>query len=78
MSADSKNETGVFWMVLGRGTPTYRHDSFDSAKNEAERLARLSPGCEFFVLRAIGKVVKEELKWEYYTKPNQSNDEVPF
>jgi hypothetical protein len=56
-----------FWMVLGNGAPTYRHDTEENARQEAERLARLSPGCEFFVLAATGKVVKSDLAWSQPT-----------
>ena len=37
----------MFWMVLGSGLPTYRHDTERSARAEAERLARQQAGQEF-------------------------------
>ncbi len=43
-----------FWMVWcpeGRA-PTVKHDSYERAVSEAERLARANPGREFFVLQA--------------------------
>lgn len=44
-----------FWMVCGSfNSPKYRHNSLDSATNEAERLAKLHPGEKFFVLEAVG------------------------
>lgn len=43
----------TFWMVLGNGVPTVRHQSQESAEREAERLADLNPGHSFFVLQAL-------------------------
>lgn len=48
--------TQKFWMVWspsGR-SPTHRHYSREAADLEAARLARLAPGSEFFVLKAVG------------------------
>jgi hypothetical protein len=44
-----------FWMVYGagQGAPTARHKSFDSARTEAERLARMVPGVRFFILETV-------------------------
>lgn len=56
--------TNKFWMVLGTGTPTYRHHSADSARNEAERLARQFPGETFVVLESIASVCKSDVQWE--------------
>lgn len=44
-----------FWMVygIGRGAPTYRHETKDSAVKEACRLSLANPGSEFVVLKAI-------------------------
>ena len=49
-----------FWMVLGEGTPCYRHLTRASACTEAERLARLAPNQEFVVLEAIAIVKKSD------------------
>ena len=65
-----------FWMVLGLGTPTYRHDSPDKARAEAERLARECPGQEFVVLESICSVVKSDVAW-FHHDPDSGN-EVPF
>jgi hypothetical protein len=70
---------GKFWMVLGSGPSRCRHPSKESAKNEAERLARLNPGSEFVVLEAIATVVKQDVQWE----PNDvdgsvESSSVPF
>lgn len=45
-----------FWMVwnpVGRA-PVYRHESRASAEREAERLAKLNPTNEFYILEALG------------------------
>jgi hypothetical protein len=55
-----------FWMVLGAGTPNCQHLTLDSAKKEAERLARLNPGQAFTVLQSIATVVKSDVKWEVH------------
>jgi hypothetical protein len=49
-------EVSEFWMVWspqGRA-PTVKHQSKESAKAEARRLAVVAPGDDFFVLKAIG------------------------
>lgn len=52
-----------FWMVLGNGNPVYRHPSEQSARNEAQRLARINPGSTFFVLRAVAAVTVVDVQW---------------
>lgn len=52
----SGHEHTKFWMVWspqGRA-PTFKHTSKDSADTEAARLAKLNPGNQFFVLKAVG------------------------
>jgi hypothetical protein len=48
-----------FWMVWREfgGTPTYKHPNEDSARREAERLARMTPGVRFYILREADSVV---------------------
>jgi len=56
------NET--FWMVLGNGRPVVKHGSIDQAKSEAERLAKMNPGEEFYVLQATHRVkVCRPIEW---------------
>lgn len=52
-----------FWMVygLGSGRPTYRHETEDSAVEEAKRLARQCPGVDFFVLESTHRVKKYDV-----------------
>ena len=49
------NDKEVFWMVWSPqgSTPTYRHESEDSARMEAVRLARIHASHTFFVLKAL-------------------------
>jgi len=41
------------YYVFGKNTPTVLHPDLPTAEAEATRLARLNPGIEFYVLRAI-------------------------
>lgn len=50
-----------YWMVLGSGTPRYRHATEQSARTEAARLARNNPGVEFVVLRSVCTVQLNKL-----------------
>jgi len=68
-----------FWMVVGVGAPTYRHDSKDSAKTEAERLARAYPGSEFTVLESLATVVKADLAWQINGEETDGrSSDIPF
>ena len=73
---------GKFWMVIGAGRPggpTFRHPTKQSAKNEAERLARSNPGDEFTVLESLATVVRSEVQWEMNDLDgSEPDDEVPF
>lgn len=55
----------TFWLVWSPDghNPQHRHATDTLAKQEAERLARSNPGKEFFVLEALGSVVKSDLVW---------------
>lgn len=67
-----------FWMVLGTGAPTYRHDSIASATTEAERLARANPGVTFFVLAAVASVCKSDVVWTRIDQAETPDDVIPF
>lgn len=43
----------TFWMVKGDGPTNQKHRHLIDARKEAERLARMKPGEEFFVLEAV-------------------------
>lgn len=64
-----------FWMVYGEGqrAPTFKHDSPQEARREAERLARTNPGIKFFVLAAVGVAHKFDVSFEEWT-----SDQIPF
>lgn len=66
----------VFWMVLGSGQPTFHHATLESAKREAERLARLHPGSTFTVLQSVCQVVKSDVSWE--THQIDDGTDIPF
>ncbi len=53
-------DTGTFFVVWQpeSGNPTYRHETYQQAKTEAERLADCSPRREFYVLQAVSKSAK--------------------
>lgn len=52
------NESLYFVFNPNRGTPKHRHGSCVEAREEAERLAELSPGEEFFVCRCVESIKK--------------------
>ena len=43
----------LVWNATICGAPTHRHDTYISAKNEAQRLARTRPGEMFVVLQSM-------------------------
>lgn len=66
----------TFWMVLGQGPPVYRHATEQSARIEAERLARAHPCVPFVVLKAVAECRKSDVAWmELAIRPP---DEPPF
>ena len=66
-----------FWMVYGerQGAPTVRHKSIESARAEAERLARSAPGIRFFILEPIGAVEKVDVQ---FTDLRDYDAHIPF
>jgi hypothetical protein len=64
----------IFWIIWNPAAnrPTVMHETLDSAKKEAERLAKLNPGQRFVVLKSIEFCeVHNPVKW---TK----TDDIPF
>jgi hypothetical protein len=49
----SKQSNKKFWMVKGNGPTNFKHRSKEAAVKEAERLANVHQGKEFYVLEAI-------------------------
>ncbi len=64
-----------FWMVWNpaRNQPTHRHASEQSAITEAERLARLNRGEQFYVLEAVALRIADDM-----TRVDLRRDEIPF
>lgn len=59
-----------FWMVLGEagGPPRYRHDTEESARTEAERLARTHGGT-FHVLECKASCTHNDVDWLENSQP---------
>ena len=55
MSMFKDQQFFVVWSPTGLKPPSIRHDTFQSAHIEAERLAKSMPGAEFFVLKAVSR-----------------------
>jgi hypothetical protein len=65
-----------FWLVWNEanGLPTYKHDSEQSARSEAERLAKNRQGEEFHVLELVDSCKVKTVFW----RSQQQNDDIPF
>ncbi len=61
----------VIWNPEGRN-PAFKHTSPVEARAEAQRLARLNPGQEFYILRAESKCKLAEFQWE------EAGEYIPF
>ena len=65
----------TFWIVVADRVElkaTYRHESLDLARLEAERLARLNTGVQFYVFALVGAaVIVDPVQW-------RSADDLPF
>jgi hypothetical protein len=61
-----------FWFCfrVGGGAPTYRHESEESARIEAERLVRVYGGT-VLVLEAIAEVRRIDVQWTNFEKKEQ-------
>lgn len=61
------HRTEPFWMIygLGQGAPNHIHETRDSAKAEAERLARAHPGTRFYVLASVACAVKADVEFRH-------------
>lgn len=70
------SKTACFWMVYGvdQRAPVVRHSSEPVAVAEAQRLARINPGIEFFVLESVARAVKVDVELERIERP----DPIPF
>ena len=61
-----------FWLVWNRRgrKPVYEHESYFSARAEAERLAKANPGEAFYVLAPVcrGGSDRHNLVWSHYKR----------
>lgn len=64
----------LVWNPFGNA-PRYQHESFESAQKEAERLAGLHHGVEFFVLETVGVAFKKDI---HFIPINNIIEEIPF
>lgn len=70
-----------FWMVYGldQGPPTHRHSTYEVALIEARRLARISPGTEFYVLRTVAVAHRIDVEVRTIDAPEEPyDDDRPF
>ena len=63
----------LVWNPLGRA-PIHQHEKYHQAKTEAERLATLNPGQQFFVLQAVSLTKKVDVETIALIEP----DHIPF
>lgn len=55
----------IVWCPTGTSPPSHRHDTFEDAQREAERLAECAPRAEFFVLGALARSQKVTVRTEH-------------
>ena len=70
------------WVVYnpaGRA-PSFTHSTYESAKAEAKRLARLNPDQNFHVMESVGIARKNDVSFYVHERPGQllDEDEIPF
>lgn len=59
--------------------PYFVHGSYDGAKDEAKRLARLNPDQKFYVMESVGMAVKHDVAfYAYADNGSVQEDEIPF
>ena len=68
-----------YWMVHNAesGPANKRHGCLETARAEAQRLARENPGLEFFVLETIASCKKVDVEWADL-RAFRPDDELPF
>jgi hypothetical protein len=64
-----------FYLVwaAGRGAPVVKHETQGKAEKEAERLASLNPGDDFYVLQPVMRLREVRVEREHY-----ETDQIPF
>ncbi|MDI9680438.1 hypothetical protein [Burkholderia cenocepacia] len=63
----------IIWCPTGPYTPKHRHASRDAAVKEAERLARVHAGNEFYVMQADTMRTVDDMKRVDFDSPD-----IPF
>jgi hypothetical protein len=68
-----------FWLVWcpSAGPPNKQHGSRAGAHQEAERLARQSPGERFYVLEPVSESVRNEVTTRFFAGSSE-DDAIPF
>lgn len=74
--------TKHFWLVWCEdgGRPTVKHEFYENAKREAQRLARMHPSHRFVVLAAAIGFQVNDIQAVHYRPEivNLMDDEIPF
>lgn len=60
------------------GSPKYRHTTAGQAVLEAERLASVNPGSEFFVLKAVARSISRTVNTERLDTSDDDMHTIPF
>jgi hypothetical protein len=76
MNDKDNKDTWLVWSPQGN-LPNVRHKSLGSAIKEAERLAGLNPGKEFYVLIPVGVATVKKPNI-YMALCAAGDDEIPF
>lgn len=58
--------------------PRFAHASYDSAKAEAKRLAKLNPDQPFYVMESVGMAIKHDVSFYAQTGHVRENTESPI
>ncbi len=63
---DDKKTFLTFYLVWNpeSGYTKFKHENYDSAHNEAERLAKENSGKEFYVLQTVERCKIKTVEWE--------------
>lgn len=69
-----------FWLVwnYNGGAPLVQHASYESARAEAERLARANKGLTFVVMQSATACVVDDLKIIDLCPDSEYQDGIPF
>lgn len=68
------------WLVWKKngGMPTCVHDTEESAKREAERLARSFRNDEFIVFESVASVKIKDVEWTTIGHARELENDIPF